>query len=119
MMFGIIVAIIVIILLGIGGAAAPSNGGPNGTGCDRCKELPPYWRSLSFMQRWWMGVYFGWLWLECKIKGCQKQASAIILMFVFCKLFSIYSDIENVKEEPIPKNSKYFIVGLEPNPVTI
>jgi hypothetical protein len=68
-MFWIIV-VIVIIIIGIGGSTLPSNGGPNGSGCDRCKNLPSYWRSLTTSQMVWMSVYTFWLWIDCKFKGC-------------------------------------------------
>lgn len=69
-MFWAIVAVIVVIAVGIGGATLPANGGPNGSGCDRCKNLPSYWRSLNIFQMLWMSVYLFWIWLECKMKGC-------------------------------------------------
>ena len=65
-----VIAVIVILVLGVGGAAFPANGGPNGSGCDRCKELPFYWRSLKWYQMIWMGVYMFFLWLNCKAMGC-------------------------------------------------
>lgn len=68
-MFWVVVALIAVIVWAIGGATAPSNGGPGGSGCDRCKLLPPYWRSLSIGQKLWMGAFIAWLFIDCKIKG--------------------------------------------------
>jgi hypothetical protein len=51
-MFGIITAVIVIIVWAIASTAAPSNGSngsaPTGLNCQTCKSLPFYWKGLNF-----------------------------------------------------------------------
>ncbi len=66
----VIIVVLVIVAVGIGGATFPANGGPSGSGCDRCKQLPPYWRSLSLIKKAWMSPYIFWLLIDCKLRNC-------------------------------------------------
>ena len=69
-----IIAIVVIVVWGVGGAIFPSTGAhggpPNGQGCDSCKGLDWWWQGLSDGQKVWEFIWFRWRRIHCYLIGC-------------------------------------------------